>query len=245
MKRILIIGDSCRDIYTYCTTKRLSPEKPVPVLEIDHIHSVGGMAMNVYNNMLTMLPQREVDILTNENWNDVIKERIVDKKSNHMFCRIDKPQQTERVDVFKIDYENYEYIIVSDYDKGFLEWDDIEYICSHHDKVFLDSKKQLGPWAYGAKYIKINNYEAERSGPIVDELGDKVIQTLGGDGVLWNNTIYPVPEIVETLDVSGAGDTFLASLVFKFAQNGNIIKAIKYANKQASKVVTKRGTSTP
>ena len=57
MKRVLIIGDSCRDIYT-CTTKRLSPEKPVPVLEIEYIHSVGGMAMNVYSNMISMLPQR-------------------------------------------------------------------------------------------------------------------------------------------------------------------------------------------
>ena len=115
--------------------------------------------MNVYSNMISMLPQREVDILTNENWNDVIKERIVDKKSNHMFCRIDKPLDVQRVDVFKIEYDKYEYIIVSDYDKGFLEWDDIEYICSHHDRVFLDSKKELGSWYFQCKYIKINNYE--------------------------------------------------------------------------------------
>ena len=62
--------------------------------------------------------------------------------------------------------------------------------------------------------------------------------------MLWNNTIYPVPEKVETLDVSGAGDTFLKSLVFKFAQTGNIIKALNMQT-SASIVVTKRGTSTP
>ena len=84
-----------------------------------------------------------MDILTNENWNDVIKERIVDKKSNHMFCRIDKPLDVQRVDVFKIEYDKYEHHRIR-LRQRILEWDDIEYICSHHDRVFLDSKKELG-----------------------------------------------------------------------------------------------------
>ena len=245
MKKILIIGDSCRDVYTYCNVKRLSPEKPVPVLEVDHVDSMPGMAMNVYRNVVSMIPERMVDIITNENWNDITKERLVDVKSNHMFCRVDTPLETERVDVFNIDYNNYEYIIISDYDKGFVEWDDIEYICDHHKKVFLDSKKRLGGWAWDALYIKINNYEAERSAPVVDELEDKVIQTLGADGVLFREKIYRVKDVVETLDVSGAGDTFLAALVVRYSQNRNIEDAIRHANKQASKVVSKRGTSTP
>ena len=43
MKNVLIIGDSCKDIYTYCDVKRLSPEKPVPVLEMDHVEEAPGM----------------------------------------------------------------------------------------------------------------------------------------------------------------------------------------------------------
>ena len=68
MKKILIIGDSCTDRYTYCDVKRLSPEKPVPVLEVDHVDEMSGMAMNVYRNVCNMMPKRHVDVVTNDNW---------------------------------------------------------------------------------------------------------------------------------------------------------------------------------
>ena len=73
MKRILIIGDSCMDRYTYCDVKRLSPEKPVPVLEVDHIEEMPGMAMNVYKNMCNMMPRWCVDIVTNDDWESTVK----------------------------------------------------------------------------------------------------------------------------------------------------------------------------
>jgi sugar/nucleoside kinase (ribokinase family) len=76
-------------------------------------------------------------------------------------------------------------------------------------------------------------------------LGEKVIQTCGSDGVFWNGDLFPVKDKVETLDVSGAGDTFLAALVVRYSQDKKIASSIKYANKQASKVVSKRGTSVP
>ena len=34
MKDILVIGDSCRDVYVYCETNRLAPDVPVPVLNV-------------------------------------------------------------------------------------------------------------------------------------------------------------------------------------------------------------------
>lgn len=244
-KKILIIGDSCQDIYTYCDVKRLSPEKPVPILEVDHVETMPGMAMNVYRNVCNMLPKGKVDIITNDNWESVTKNRFVDEKSNHMFCRVDTPQFTENIDVFDLKLEDYKHVIISDYDKGFLNWDDIEWICASHDSVFLDTKKTLDTWAYDAKYIKINNYEAEKSAGFVGIFGDKVIQTLGRDGVMWDGELYPVKHEVETLDVSGAGDTFLAALVVSYSQDKDIVRAIKYANRQASKVVSKRGTSVP
>ena len=245
MKKILIIGDSCKDIYTYCDVKRLSPEKPVPVLEVDHVEEMPGMAMNVYRNVCSMMPKKKVDIITNENWECITKNRFVDQKSNHMFSRVDTPRFVNALDVFKLKLEEYHHVIISDYDKGFINWDDIEWICSRHSSVFLDTKKELDTWAFDAKYIKINNFEAERSSIIVEHLGSKVIQTLGGDGVMWDGKLFPVKDKVETLDVSGAGDTFMAALVVAYSQDKSIVRAIKYANRQASKVVSKRGTSVP
>jgi bifunctional ADP-heptose synthase (sugar kinase/adenylyltransferase) len=244
-KKILIIGDSCKDVYTYCNVKRLSPEKPVPVLEIDHVEEMPGMAMNVYRNVCSMISENMVDIITNYNWESITKNRFVDEKSNHMFCRVDTPQFVEPINVFDINLSEYSYVIISDYDKGFIYWDDIDFICHHHDSVFLDTKKTLDFWACDARYIKINNFEAERSPEFVDKLGSKVIQTMGNGGAYWNGNVYPVKNKVETLDVSGAGDTFLASLVVSYSRDRDIINAIMMANKMASRVVSKRGTSVP
>ena len=192
-----------------------------------------------------MMPKKKVDIVTNDNWETITKNRFVDEKSNHMFLRVDEPNFVDRIDVFQLKLSEYQHVIISDYDKGFIHWDDIDYICSNHPSVFLDTKKELDYWACDAKYIKINNYEAERSDHFVHVFEHKVIQTLGGDGVMFNGDLYPVKDKVETLDVSGAGDTFLAALVVRYSQDKNIIGAIKYANRQASKVVSKRGTSVP
>ena len=245
MKKILIIGDSCTDRYTYCDVKRLSPEKPVPVLEVDHVEEMPGMAMNVYRNVCNMMPKKHVDIITNDNWESVVKNRFVDQKSNHMFCRVDTPQFVEPIDVFSLKLDDYKHIIISDYDKGFIHIGDIDWICANHNSVFLDTKKELEYWASDAKFIKINNFEAERSPVFVDTFSSKIIQTLGGDGVMWDGQLFPVRDKVETLDVSGAGDTFMASLVVAYSQDRNVVRAIKYANRQASKVVSKRGTSVP
>ena len=48
--KILVIGDSCTDVYHYGECERISPEAPVPILR--HIESIkiGGMAKNVYEN---------------------------------------------------------------------------------------------------------------------------------------------------------------------------------------------------
>ena len=243
MKNVLIIGDSCKDIYTYCDVKRLSPEKPVPVLELDHVEEAPGMAMNVYRNVCNMMPKKKVDIITNDNWETITKNRFVDQRSNHMFLRVDTPQFIDRIDVFKIPPEN---INMSLYQITIrvIHWDDITIFVLTILQYFL-IQKRVRPLNRDAKFIKINNYEAERSDHFVNVFEDKVIQTLGGDGVMFDGVMYPVKDKVETLDVSGAGDTFLAALVVRYSQDKNIISAIKYANRQASKVVSKRGTSVP
>ena len=162
MKNILVVGDSCTDVYTYCKTSRLAPDKPIPVLEVINKVETPGMAFNVFNNALAIGDPQSTDLITNPNYKDVIKNRYVDKSSNHMFIRVDSSTPIERI-VSMSPEEEYETVIIADYDKGFLTTEDIEYICSNHPQVFLDTKKVLGSWASNAKFIKINNYEYERS----------------------------------------------------------------------------------
>lgn len=241
MKKILVIGDSCLDVYTYCKTSRLAPDKPVPVLEQIHTVSSPGMAYNVFRNVLSLT--KSCDILTNKNWEEYQKVRYVDEKSNHMFMRVDSPQEMEVLSSEEISFDA-ETIIISDYDKGFLSEETIEYICSNHSQVFLDTKKILGEWAKNAKFIKINNYEYERSKKFIDShLNDKIIKTIGGDGCEYQGIIFPVKKKVEVLDVSGAGDTFMATLATNYTDTYDIGSAINTANEYASEVVKHKGVT--
>ena len=162
-KKILVIGDSCIDSYAYCRSTRLAPDKPVPVLEVLDTVNTPGMAYNVFRNVvsLTKFP-KGIDLLTNERYEDVVKTRYVDAFSNHMFMRVDSVVNIDRIKDNNIK-DGYDTVIISDYDKGFLIAEDIEYICTNHPQVFLDTKKILGNWANAARFIKINNHEYERS----------------------------------------------------------------------------------
>ena len=55
--------------------------------------------------------------------------------------------------------------------------------------------------------------------------------------------MFPTEE-VPIKDVSGAGDTFLAGLVYEYMKTKNIEKSIKFAQKCTTKVVQKHGVST-
>lgn len=240
MKDILIIGESCRDIFVYCDALRLCPDVPVPVLNVINQTENGGMAKNVQRNILNKI--NNCDILTNSNWVNITKTRYVHEKTNHTFFRVDTPHNIGRINLDEIDY-NYKIIVISDYDKGFLTPSDIETICNNHDLVFIDTKKILGDWASKAKFIKINDYEYQRTKDYIsEELKNKIIHTIGGDGCEYQSKKYKVKK-VDVKDTSGAGDSFMAALVVNYLDTNNIDKAIKYANECASEVVKHRGVS--
>lgn len=240
MKKILVIGESCRDVFVYCNSNRLCPEAPVPVLNIVDQRENPGMAGNVRRNIESIYGK--VDIYTNKDWYEITKTRYVHQETNHMFFRVDSTQEIKRTNVKKINLD-CEVVVISDYNKGFLTEEDIEYICSNHNNVFIDTKKILGDWVSKAKYIKINDYEYSNSENfITDEMSSKIIHTMGGLGCEYQGKRYPTKK-VEVKDLSGAGDTFMASLVVKFVETDDIIQSIKYANQCASKVVTQKGVS--
>jgi len=240
-KNILIIGESCKDIFVYCSAIRLAPDIPVPVLNIINQTENPGMAKNVQRNILKI--NNNCDILTNDNWQNITKTRYMHLDSNHMFVRVDSDHsKIERINFKKINF-NYDLIAISDYNKGFLKEEDIEYICNKHNNVFLDTKKKINNWAANAKIIKINNYEYTHSKDTMSKtILDKTIITNGAKGCYYKNQQYPVKKI-EVKDSSGAGDTFFAGLICEYIETENIEKAIKFANKCASKVVQEKGVT--
>jgi len=240
--KILVIGESCHDIFIYGSANRLCPEAPVPVFNPISIIKNGGMAKNVYKNLLSL--NIEANLFTNENYSSITKTRYIDYNMNYMFLRVDEnDDQYGRANLKRLRYKNYDAVIISDYDKGFLTQEDIQHISKKHCNVFLDTKKILGSWCNDIKYIKINKSEYERTKHTVSkEILDKLIITMGSEGCKHQDIFYPVTK-VEIKDPVGAGDTFISGLVAQFVKSNNIEEAICFANQCATSVVQKRGTS--
>ena len=242
--KFLVIGDSCFDVYVYCKSTRFCPDAPVPVLNPIRTVSSLGMAGNVVDNLKGL--EANVDFITNE---ELIKKiRYVDDRTNHMFIRIDEGESTNIQRISKsvlenIKWDDYEAVIVSDYCKGFLLEEDIKYISRNHPLTFLDTKKQLNGFADDFTFVKINDVEYSKTKHTIQpHLNKKLIVTLGSKGARYKNKTYPVKQ-VDVRDTSGAGDTFIAGLTYKYALSLDITKAIEFANQCSSQVVQKKGTA--
>jgi len=57
-KKILIIGDLMLDEYIFGKTTRLSPEAPIPIVEVEKINYVPGGAANTANNVKSLGAQK-------------------------------------------------------------------------------------------------------------------------------------------------------------------------------------------
>ena len=242
MKPILLLGDSCIDKFVYCKCERLCPEAPVPLLDILHVEENRGMAGNVHTNLLAL--ECEAEFYTNLNYKNIVKTRYVDHKTNHMFIRIDT--KAELNTAYKdysaqINLEDYSAVVISDYDKGFITEEEIEFISYNHPITFLDTKKIIGDWAKNIKFIKINRKEFKESEKSLTNKKN-IITTLGSGGAIYRGIQYDVKD-VEIKDLSGAGDTFLAGLVCKYLRTNNIEESINFANECATDVVQKQGVT--
>ena len=125
--KILVIGDSCTDIFSYGNIERISPEAPVPVFLPEYESENPGMAANVARNISSM--GIDCDLITN---NTIIKKiRLVDSKSNQMVVRVDKNDKIPDDDSFDFyindySFKGYDAIVISDYNKGFLSDKEVE-----------------------------------------------------------------------------------------------------------------------
>jgi bifunctional ADP-heptose synthase (sugar kinase/adenylyltransferase) len=246
MSNILVIGENCIDRFVYCRTEKLSPEAPVPVvIPIDTVVSK-GMSGNVVRNIQSL--DSKFKIVHWHQREEVTKTRFVDKKSNHIFIRVDEGDFSVKkinLDKKKLrDLVKYDIVIVSDYNKGFLSDDDLYKIAKKSKISILDSKRKLNNQICSSfDFVKLNEKEFENNIDIQDN--QNIILTMGENGCKYQNVIFPCENPKQTIDVSGAGDTFTASFILKYFETKNIEDSIIFANKMASIVVSKKGVSTP
>jgi bifunctional ADP-heptose synthase (sugar kinase/adenylyltransferase) len=244
--KILVIGDSCTDVFIYGRCERLNPEAPIPVFEPSKTVTNDGMAGNVVAN-LRKLGVEKVELVTNHE--QITKTRYVEYKSNQMLLRVDSNDSvTNSFDIKKVDFDSYDAVVVADYDKGFLTNNDINEIGLHSKLSFIDTKKVIDLNNFkGYTFVKMNEVEWERCqryGAEYEDWKDNLIVTMSERGCMYNGKSYSVDNSVEVRDLSGAGDTWMASFAFKFVETNDVDLSIEFANKNATLVVQKRGVTT-
>ena len=233
LMKVLLLGDSCEDEYIYGRCTRLSPEAPVPVLDYAKIQTKPGMAANVCLNLQSF--NMDITFLTNSE--KIVKTRFIDEKSNQHILRVDNEEKVKPL-LVPVSTGNFDAIVISDYNKGYLSTEKIfDIVESASCPVFIDSKKSILPNKPNC-FIKINDVEYEK---LDDYRIDNLIVTKGSQGCIYNNTLYPA-EKVNVYDVVGAGDTFLAGLVYGYLSYNDIEQALMLGNRAAAVAVQQLGT---
>lgn len=244
MSRVLLIGEQCDDIFIYGDTPRLSPEGPAPVfIPTKEVYN-GGMGMNVMGNLMAL----DIDVDFEHQQSPITKTRHIHESSNTLLLRIDEEKNIDNIGnrLPKLDFWDYPMVVVSDYNKGFLTEEDIAYIAYKHPNTICDTKKKLGDWCRDLRFIKLNRSEFENNKEFIEEndwILEKLIITLDKDGCMYKGISYPT-EQVEIMDISGAGDTFVAGFVKMFLDTEDVPQSIQFANRCSAQVVQKRGVTT-
>ena len=295
--KILVIGDLIIDHYLWGSSDRISPEAPVPIININNESILLGGAGNVINNLNSLGANVDVisvigeckaseelkallkEIKINTQYLIIQADRVMSKKSrvitaNQQVIRYDREttdaindkSQNTIISIFKMIVNNYDVILLSDYGKGLLTFEltqSLIRIANENQKKLLVDPKGLDYSKYkGAYLLTPNKKEAEQATHsnikdrkslthAIKKLKEQCnlevsLITLSEQGVaIFDNEfrIHPTAAI-EVFDVTGAGDTILASLGFALSCNKNIDDAVKFANLASGVVIGKIGAGT-
>ena len=243
MTKVLVIGDIIIDKYIYGTSTRLSPEAPVPVVSQERtVETVGGAGL-VYENLKSL----GVDVeLYEYNQPKSIKTRVM--CDGHYVTRIDNDYHADGDeilnDILNKDFQQYEYVVLSDYAKGVLSqsYDIIEHINKFGCKVIVDPKDHYTLYE-GAWLVKPN--EKEFTELDFDLWQDNIIVTHAGNNVhaIIDKESYDIPvETLQVSDVTGAGDCFLAAFVYGLTRGYDYKKCLELAVRGSTESVKHVGT---
>ena len=291
-KKIAVVGDLMIDQYFWGTVRRISPEAPVPVVEVNSESTRLGGAANVANNVLSLGGEpllvgligddhqghQLTSILKEEGLSDggivvdgsrptTIKTRVI-AHDQHV-VRVDsesKNQCSEAMagrilDSLRKNIQTLDAIILEDYNKGVLSKKvihDVITLAQEHNVIVTVDPKVFNFLEYkNVTVFKPNRAEVEeamgtrlatlddvvRAGTkLRDELdADNVLLTRGDKGMsLFESSgeISHFGNVAKTVhDVSGAGDTVIATMTLALASGATVREAAALANYAAGVVV--------
>lgn len=293
-QKVAIIGDLMLDHYIWGRVSRISPEAPVPVVEVESETERFGGAANVVHNVLTLgaiaypigivgddahgkkivslFEDAGVDtsgILPVKNRPSTVKTRIM-AHNQHVVRTdwensqpIDEEIEKRLLDILKSKLHELDGIILEDYNKGLLTENLIKEIINiaGDKKIFVDPKYNHFFDYQGVTLFKPNRKEAEdrlnlglgtaekrqiAGKKLMEKLKcQSVMITLGEEGLILfedNGQSTEVPtKAVKVHDVSGAGDTVIATMAVAVTAGASLKEAATLANHAAGIVVGKVG----
>ena len=289
-KKIAVIGDVMLDRFFWGNVSRISPEAPVPVIDLENESSHLGGAANVASNISTLGAKpilygivgkdnsgkifidesEKVGIETSgivvvDDRPTTVKTRIIGNNQHivrldrEVKTKIDTKTEQKLIEMIKSN-NDLEAIVFEDYNKGVITNIFLREIINHANKkdipVFVDPKLDLFFDYKNVTVFKPNRKEAQQAlnknfktlediaeagHYILKELNTKyVLLTLGADGMMLfedNGTVSKVPTIARLVaDVSGAGDTAIATLAASMVGGAEIKEAATLANFASGKV---------
>jgi D-beta-D-heptose 7-phosphate kinase/D-beta-D-heptose 1-phosphate adenosyltransferase len=294
---ILVIGDLMVDRYIWGKVRRISPEAPVPVVEVSNEEILPGGAANVANNLVSLggrvfvsgvigdddmgtrlkteLDKRGINtdgIIVSRERPTTIKTRII--AHNQQVVRFDHEVKTDInrstisaiLDYVKRCLPDIKGIIISDYCKGVITKTFMKRLLEMMDlKRFIAVDPKVGHFDYyrGVSLITPNIMEASSGSgiEITDEeslisAGRRLIERIGCKAVLItrgeegmtllekNGKVTHIPTFAkEVYDVTGAGDTVIATFTLTHCAGASLRDAAIYANHAAGIVVGEVGTA--
>jgi rfaE bifunctional protein kinase chain/domain len=284
-RRIAVLGDLMLDRYYWGGVKRVSPEAPVPVVEVESEQIRFGGAANVANNIqslggtalligligddhpgatfLDMMTARGLDtscVLRDPSRPTTIKTRVI-AQGQHV-VRIDNESKVPCspelaatiVESIRVRIDSIDALIIEDYNKGVVTREVIHAVTAlareRGKTVTVDPKFDNFLEYRGVTVFKPNRRETEevlggrlRTAADVDAAGRRLLELLGAENVLLtrseegmslyraNGEKVHFPSMAQNVqDVSGAGDTVIATLTMALAAGADIREACHLAN---------------
>lgn len=290
--RLLVVGDVMLDRYWFGDTGRISPEAPVPVVQVAKIDERLGGAANVARNasalgakttILGVIGQDEagkrVEQLLQESGVQsqlqadskvptTVKLRVIARQQQ--LIRLDfeeTPSQNsldEKLKRFESLLPQVDVVILSDYGKGALEQVSAMIALAKANKklVLVDPKGDAYSKYKGATVLTPNRSElrqvigqwsdeadlTKRAQSLRQELElSALLLTRSEEGITLfteKGTEHVRAQAREVFDVSGAGDTVIATLAVAMAAGWPLERAMALANRAGGIVVGKLGTAT-
>lgn len=295
---VTVVGDVMLDKFVWGNVRRISPEAPVPVVEIERESFRLGGAANVAANIRQLgasvrllgvvgdddaaselrheLERQEIDaqaLLTVDGRPTTLKTRVV--ASQQQIVRTDRELNSDLAPDIAAELANRvsqsvassDAVILSDYAKGALTQNTIRGAVTAareaNKPILVDPKMRRFRDYVNVTLITPNLEEARRfTGRDIDSRGgletaakqmmdeldcNAVLITLGEHGMSLfesGKETFHIPAAArEVFDVTGAGDTVIATVAVAMASGASLADSAQLANQAAGIAVGKLGTT--